>query len=164
MDKNTGNALKRARLAQGITQERLAEMSGYSVDSIAAWEGGGRTASVPVLELLSVCLGAPWLTGVYLREQAGGALDGVIPEFSPNLGLSQAACELISKIYAFADKHHDRTLIALAADNQITEQERPYYDEIVADLRELQKAILAVRFSQSNTKPDNKTPPAGPEV
>ena len=89
MDKNTGNALKRARLAQGITQERLAEMSGYSVDSIAAWEGGGRTASVPVLELLSVCLGAPWLTGVYLREQAGGALDGVIPEFSPNLGLSR---------------------------------------------------------------------------
>lgn len=36
MDRIAVNALQRARNSKGVTQEKLAEMSGYSVDSIQA--------------------------------------------------------------------------------------------------------------------------------
>ncbi len=45
MDKNKRNALQRARLSSGLTQEALAERSGYSADSVRAWESGARMAS-----------------------------------------------------------------------------------------------------------------------
>ena len=44
MDKTSENVLKRARKSKGITQEKAAEMSGYSVDAIQAWEAGTRRA------------------------------------------------------------------------------------------------------------------------
>ena len=68
MDKNKRNALQRARLSSGLTQEALAERSGYSADSVRAWESGARMASLEALGILGEVLDAPWLSGVYLRE------------------------------------------------------------------------------------------------
>lgn len=146
MDKNAGNAIKRARLAQGITQEKLAEMSGYSADAISAWENGVRQASVPVLELLAVCLSAPWLTGVYLREQANGALDDIVPAFTPGKPLSAAAVRVLNGIYAFSDKHRDRRLLSIAVDDIITPEERQEYDEGMKDLQEIVAAAMELRY------------------
>lgn len=146
MDKTAGNALKRARLAQGITQERLAEMSGYSTDAISAWENGARQASVPVLELLAVCLSAPWLTGVYLREQANGALDNIVPAFTPGEPLSKAVIKLVNRVYAFSDKHGDRRLLSIAEDNVITPEERPEFESIVEDIQGIVEAAMELRY------------------
>lgn len=146
MDKNAGNALKRARLAQGITQEKLAEMSGYSTDAISAWENGTRQASVPVLELLALCLSAPWLTGVYLREQANGALDDILPAFTPGKPLSNAVVRVLNSIYAFNDKHSDRRLLSIAADDIISPDERREYDEGMRDLQAIVEAVLELRY------------------
>lgn len=146
MDKTAGNALKRARLAQGITQERLAEMSGYSTDAISAWENGVRQASVPVLELLAVCLSAPWLTGVYLREQADGALDNIVPAFTPGEPLSKAVVQLVNRVYAFGDKHSDRRLLSIAEDNVITPEERPEFESIVEDIQGIVEAAMELRY------------------
>lgn len=146
MDKNAGNALKRARIAQGITQEKLAEMSGYSTDAISAWENGVRQASVPVLELLAVCLSAPWLIGVYLREQANGALDDIVPAFMPGKPLSGAVVQLINRIYAFADSHGDRRLLSIAEDNVITPDERREFESIVEDLQGIIAAAMELRY------------------
>ena len=52
MDKNKRNALQRARLSSGLTQEALAERSGYSADSVRAWESGARMASLEALGIL----------------------------------------------------------------------------------------------------------------
>lgn len=146
MDKNAGNAIKRARIAQGITQERLAEMSGYSTDAISAWENGIRQASVPVLELLAVCLSAPWLTGVYLREQANGSLDDILPAFTPGEPLSRAVVRLIDRVYAFGDSHGDRRLLSIAADDVITPDERREFDAIIEDLQGIVAAAMEVRY------------------
>lgn len=151
MDKNAGNALKRARIAQGITQEKLAEMSGYSADAISAWENGTRAPSVPALELLGVCLSAPWLTGVYLREQADGALDDIVPAFTPGESVSKAVLCLVSRIYAFNDSHSDRRLLAIAADNVITPDERREFEAIVADIQEIVAAAMEVRYCETGT-------------
>lgn len=40
MYQKTGNAIQRARLGKGLTQEALAERCGYSADSVRAWESG----------------------------------------------------------------------------------------------------------------------------
>ena len=146
MDKNAGNAIKRARLSQGITQEKLAEMSGYSTDAISAWENGTRQASVPVLELLAVCLSAPWLVGVYLREQANGALDDIVPAFTPGKPLSKAVVRLVNCVYAFNDKHSDRRLLSIAEDDVITPDERREYEEIAKDLQAIVEAALELRY------------------
>ena len=69
MYQNKPNAIQRARIGKGLTQEALAGRCGYSDDTIRAWESGARTASIEALSILSECLEAPWLTGVYLREQ-----------------------------------------------------------------------------------------------
>ena len=42
MYRNPSNAIQRARLSNGMTQEALAERAGYSVDSVRAWESGAR--------------------------------------------------------------------------------------------------------------------------
>lgn len=146
MDKSAGNALKRARLAQGITQEKLAEMSGYSADAISAWENGARQASVPVLELLAVCLSAPWLTGVYLREQANGALDDILPAFTPGKPISGAVIRLVNQIYTFCDKHNDRILLTIAEDDAIAPDERREFDSVMEDLQDIVAAVMELRY------------------
>jgi transcriptional regulator with XRE-family HTH domain len=146
MDKNAGSAIKRARIMRGITQERLAEMAGCSADSIRAWELGNRRPSVHTLELLAVCLDAPWLAGVYLREQADGALDDIVPDFTPGTPVSQAVIRLVDRVYAFSESHGDRRLMAIAEDNVITQSERQEFDAIMEDIRGIVEAAMELRY------------------
>lgn len=148
MDKTTPNALKRARNSRGITQEKAAEMSGYSVDAIQAWEGGSRRASVEVLDTLALCYDAPWLAGMYLRELSQGSVAESMPAFQPDVPLSRAVLALVDKVLRFNERHGDRRLIALAVDGQIDEVERVEYDAIMADLREICQAAMEVKFAR----------------
>ncbi len=148
MDKMSINALKRARNSKGITQERAAEMSGYSVDAIQAWEAGTRRASVEVLDTLAVCYDAPWLAGMYLRELSRGSVAQVFPEFQPGVPLPQAVVALLDKVNQFTDRHHDRRLIAMVADGQIDVNERAEYDAIMEDLRAICEAAMALKFAK----------------
>ena len=100
MDKNKRNALQRARLSSGLTQEALAERSGYSADSVRAWEFGARMASLEALGILGEVLDAPWLPGVYLREQST-ALNDLLPDFEVDRPLAEAAAEYVSCILSW---------------------------------------------------------------
>jgi len=148
MDKMSVNALKRARNSKGITQERAAEMSGYSVDAIQAWEAGTRRASVEVLDTLALCYDAPWLAGMYLRELSRGSVAQIFPDFQPGVPLPQAVVALLDKVNHFSDRHSDRRLIALAADGQIDDTERAEYDAIMEDLHAICEAAMALKFAK----------------
>lgn len=153
MDRIAVNALQRARNSKGVTQEKLAEMSGYSVDSIQAWERGTRTPSIQTLDLLAICLDAPWLPGVFLREQsAGDGLSDMIPNFTPGEPPSRATMQLVNRIYAFADQHKDRRLMQITEDDVISEDEQPEYDAINADLAEIVNAAATLRYSAGGPK------------
>lgn len=151
MDKNPVNAIKRARISKGITQERAAEMSGYSVDSIQAWESGARRASVEVLDILGICLDAPWLTGMYLREMSSQGLSDLIPAFSPGEPLSKTVLALLNRIYDFADNHSDRRLMRIAEDDVISPDERKEFDAIMEDLVEIIQAATALRYANTTS-------------
>lgn len=148
MDKMSGNALKRARHSRGITQEKAAEMSGYSVDAIQAWEAGTRRASVEVLDTLAMCYDAPWLAGMYLRELSKGSVAESFPSFEPGVPLPQAVVALLDKVCKFQEGHADHRLISMAADGQIDAQERAEFDSIMEDLQAICEAAMALKFSR----------------
>ena len=148
MDKNQTNAIKRARKSAGITQEKAAEMSGYSVDAIQAWEAGTRRASVEVLDTLAVCYEAPWLAGMYLRELSQGSVAATFPEFQPGVPLPQAVVTLLDKMGRFAEGRSDRRLIAMSADGCIDDQERAEFDQIMEELHAICEAAMELKFSR----------------
>ncbi len=150
MDKVSGNAIKRARNSKGITQERAAEMSGYSVDAIQAWEAGTRRASVEVLDTLAVCYDAPWLAGMYLRELSRGSIAQTFPAFQPGMPLPRAVVTLLDTVNQFADHHSDRRLISMAADGKIDAGERAEYDAIMEDLQAIYEAAMALKFAKED--------------
>lgn len=57
--KSRGNALAKARISAGFTQEALAEKSGVSVKTIQLWEmSGTKSANVATLLRVAEALGA----------------------------------------------------------------------------------------------------------
>lgn len=141
------NAIQRARISSGLTQEALAERCGYSYDSVRAWESGQRAASIEALGILAECLSAPWLPGVYLREQTT-ALHELLPDFEVDRPLPEAAAAYISRVLDLVDMRFDRSLLRLVADGKIDEQEAQIFDEILEAAEDVTKAYFEMRFAR----------------
>ena len=148
MDKMSPNALRRARNTKGITQEKAAEMSGYSVDAIQAWEAGTRRASLEVLEMLAIAYEAPWLPQMYLRELSIGALADALPEFQPGVPVPQAVLAVLDQLDRFYSQHSDRRLMSMAKDGRIDETERQEFDAIMEDLAQLSRAFEELKYAE----------------
>ena len=146
MHENPGNAIQRARTGKGLTQEALAERTGYSVDSIRAWECGARIASLDALSRLQAALDASWLSGVYLMEQTD-VLRDLLPEFDVGKPLAQVAAGYITCVMDLLDNRVDRKLLQLVADGKIDEVEQPVFDEIMRMAAAANKAYYEMRFS-----------------
>lgn len=147
MYQTSANAIQRARLGSGLTQEALAERSGYSDDSIRAWESGARVASLEALNKLQIALDAPWLTGVYLAEQTD-SLRELLPDFEVGRPLAQAAAGYITCVMDLLDNRVDRKLLKLVADGKIDEVEQPVFEEIMRIAAAANKAYYEMRFAQ----------------
>lgn len=147
MYQNQENAIQRARIGKGLTQETLAERAGYSADSVRAWECGARVASLEALSRLQVVLDAPWLSGVYLMEQTD-ALNSLLPDFEVGKPLAQAAAGYITCVMDLMDNRVDRKLLQLVADGKIDEVEQPVFDEIMHLAAAANKAYYEMRFSK----------------
>lgn len=146
MYQNKKNALQRARLSTGLTQEALAERSGYSADSVRAWESGARVASLEALGILGEVLGAAWLPGVYLREQTS-ALNDLLPAFEVDRPLAEAAAEYVGCLFELMDARVDRQLLRMVADGRIDQVERPVFEEIMEIAGRANKAYYEMRFA-----------------
>lgn len=151
MDTVRENALKRARKCKGVTQEKAAEMSGYSVDAIQAWETGTRRASPEVLNRMAMIYDAGWMPRMYLEEVSSGLLSSTIPDFKPGVPMPEAVLALLEKVMTFTENKAARRLVTLAADGQIDETERPEYDRIMADLEEICKAAMELKFAKEGS-------------
>ena len=146
MYQNKRNALQRARLSSGLTQEALAERAGYSPDSIRAWEAGARVASLEALGILSEVLGAAWLPGVHLREQSS-ALNDLLPDFEVDRPLAEAAAEYVTCLLDLVESKVDRQLLRMVADGRIDEVERPVFEEIMEAAGRANRAYYEMRFA-----------------
>lgn len=151
MDENKKNAIARARLARGLTQEALAEAINYSADAVRCWEGGARTATIEALDLMATVLGAPWLPGLYMRERTT-ALDALLPEFRVGRPVSEAAADFICRVMELTDQRFDRALLRMVADGKIDELERGQFEQLLFAAEKINKAFYELRFAAGQGK------------
>lgn len=152
IDREPRNPIQRARIRRGLTQEGLAERTGYSADSIRAWESGARVATLEALAILQRELRAPWLTGAYLRLQTE-ALAPIIPDFTVDKHLAEAAARYISCVLAWTDGRFDRHLLAMIADGRIDETEKADYRAILEMAEQTAQAYLELKFADTRKEP-----------
>lgn len=149
MDKLSGNALKRARVIAGLTQERAAESVGYSVDAVQRWEDGSRRPGIEAVEALADAYGAPWLPALFWREISGsGAFAATMPGFEPGVPMAQAALKLLRAVCEFAEGEYSRHLMDIACDGVVDETEAPMYRDIMRCAARIGQATLELRFSR----------------
>ena len=148
MYKNPSNAIQRARLSRGITQEALAERAGYSSDSVRAWESGARACPIEALDILSEILDARWLTVTYLREiYSSGGIAELIPDFRVGRPVAEAAADFIGCVLELVDGRFDRKLLRMVADGKVGDEEQPVYSEIMETASATVRAYYEMRFA-----------------
>ena len=151
--------LKTARQAIRMTQERAAEAAGVSLESWKAYEYGDRLPPMETAARICEALEAPWLALEYLK--AGSSPLGVLPTGIPAQELPTAVITLINRVFAFADHHRDRQLLAIAEDGVIDETEQETFSAITADLDGIIGAALAVKYPRGRPEGIKKNLDAG---
>ena len=129
------NIYKTARRSAGLTQEAAAERLDLSVESIRAYETGQRVPPNDIVERMVECYGLQYLAYQHLKE-TNALMSRVVPALEPR-GVMEAVVRLNNRLNRFAREHSADRLLEIAEDGCITEEERPEFDAIVADLREI---------------------------
>lgn len=154
MDEQYTNISKACRKDADMTQEEWAEALYVSVDTVKAWETNLRVPSnANVARMVERCGNTFW---AYKHlTQTADAL-GVLEPMNQT-GLQTAAIRVVNCVLDFADRNRDRQLLRIAEDGVISEDERPTYDAIVAEIREILAAGYALRYcveGQKKSSPD----------
>ena len=139
------NIYKIARLKAGKTQEGAAEALGISVESLKAYESYSRLPPAGVVDRMCVVYDALYLAYQHNRIASGDVK--VIPEIEV-LDLPRASIRLINRVIQFAEKRRDRELLTIAEDGVISPEERPLYEEIVAELDGLIQAAMELKVAE----------------
>ena len=135
-----------ARKAAGLTQEQAAEALHVSVETVKAWELGGRTPSNTTVAQMCQAYGTPWLALEHLKETAEQL--EVLPSNITRQALPTAAIVLYNRVMAFGVKYRrTEQLLAIAEDGIIDETERPDFDNICRDLDGIVGAALQVKYT-----------------
>lgn len=146
MQESYRNICRIARQTAGLTQERFAEQIDVSVESVRLYEAGKGMPSDDVVTRMIEVAGMPVLGYWHLLNKSRIAAD-ILPELQ-ECSLPQAVIQLICRMRDFGKKHRTDTLLEIAEDGQIDEQERPEFDAIVDELGEIVKAAMQLRYAQ----------------
>lgn len=147
MDNIAGNAIQKARICSGLTQEALAERIGYSPDSVRAWEGNTRTASAEALDLMAQVLDAPWLPAEYMRERIR-SLDAMLPRFVIGKPLTQAVAGFIVAMLDLSDAKVAHNLLRMVADGGIDVSEKDEFAQLMFLAEKAVKAFYEVKYAR----------------
>lgn len=143
MMNNDRNIYQTARLAAGLTQERAAELIGVSVRSLAAYEGGERLPADDAVIRMADIYNTQFLAYQHLRNSMELARS-VLPDITPQ-SLAEAVLRLQKEISDFL-KIRD-TLVDIACDGVITDDEMPLWDKCLMEADEVGRAITALKFA-----------------
>ena len=123
------NIYKSARRSAGLTQEAAAERLSISVESIRAYENGGRIPSNDIVERMVVCYNTQYLTYQHLHE-TNVLVARVVPELEHR------------SLKRFEERDHVERLMEMAEDGKIDASERSEFEDILDDIRELVRSGL----------------------
>ena len=80
------------------------------------------------------------------RYEAGEAAE-ILPPVTV-LDLPRAAIRIINLVRKFAERHRERELLDISEDGVISPEEQPLFDQIMAELQELVRAIMELGLSE----------------
>lgn len=140
MSEECRNIYKIARRAAGFTQEAAAEQLGLSVESVRAYETNQRIPPNDVVEQMVICYNAQRLAYQHLHE-TNTLVSRVVPELEPR-NVMELAIRIYTRLDRFSQGRGVERLMAIAEDGKIDDTERPEFDAIMADLREIIKTGL----------------------
>ena len=140
MPEECRNIYKNARRAAGFTQESAAEQLGVSVESVRAYETGQRIPPNDVVEQMVICYNAQRLAYQHLHE-TNILMARVVPALEQRSVL-EVAVRIYNRMTRFQAKHGVDRLLAIAEDGVVDQDERPEFNAIVEDFREIIKSGL----------------------
>lgn len=140
------NIYKTARRSTGLTQETASTYLYVSVDSLRRYENGYQLPPDDVVSAMCELYESPGLAAQHLRESSELGRR-VLPKVEL-CDLKTATIRLVNRVLQFADSHRDRQLLRIAEDGAISAEERPLFDEILADMESLVEACAEVKLAQ----------------
>lgn len=129
------NIYKTARRDAGYTQEVAAEMIAVSVESLRAYENGYRIPPNDIVERMAHYYHTPQLAYQHLQETNSLILQ-IVPQLQERSVLEMAV-RMYLRLSQFQQAHSVERLMAMAEDGRIDDQERPEFEAIMGDLREI---------------------------
>lgn len=144
-----GNGIEVYRICReqaGLTQEQAAEGLNCSVRQLARYESGETPVPDDLAYKMVRRYDSQYLAVEHLRLVSNVAAE-VLPPVTV-LDLPRAAIRIINLVRKFAERHREQALLDIAEDGVISPEERPLFDEIMAELRELVKAIMELGISE----------------
>lgn len=135
MQNDTRNIYKIARRAAGYTQEAAAEMMNLSVESLRAYETGRRIPAGDVVLQMVICYNAQRLAVQHLQE-TNILFNSVVPRLEER-NMLEVAVRIYNRLRSFQEDNRLNRLLAIAEDGVIDDQERPEFEAIIADLRQI---------------------------
>ena len=158
-----GNGIEVYRICReqaGYTQESAAERLPCSVRQLARYESGEAPVPDDIAYQMVVLYDSQLLAVQHLRLVSHVAADVLPPVVV--LDLPRAAIRIINQVRRFAKRHREQELLDIAEDGVISPEERPLFDEIMAELREIVRAIMELGISEDiplKRQPHPKTCP-----
>lgn len=145
MPKQVQDLIRLARKESGLSQEAAAPMLFLGLKQLKNMEAGKAYVDPATIGRMAQLYQKPMLANQYVNAMAAAAGMGLaLPE--ARKPLPSAVVALISRIYAFSDRHRDRDLLRIAEDGVIDETERPDYDAILTELQEIIRAAQELRY------------------
>ena len=130
----------------GLTQEQAAEGLNCSVRQMARYEAGEVPVPDDIACQMVVLYDSQLLAVQHLRLVSHVAAE-ILPPVTV-LDLPRAAIRIINLVRKFAERHRERELLDIAEDGVISPEERPLFDQIMAELQELVRAIMELGLSE----------------
>ena len=141
------NIYKTSREHAGLTQEAAAGYMGIAVETLRAYETGGRRPADDMVSAMVTLYDDQYLG--YLHMQSS-PLSDCIPRVRLQ-GIQQAAMRIVKR---FARDQRVDQLLEIAEDGVIDEEELPVFQEIMAELRAIVESVLALGFCGHEKAPD----------
>ena len=141
-----GNIYYNARRAAGLTQERWAEYLGISPEAVRQYESGQIMPSEDVLLRMADISGLKILPYWHLSQKSRIAAS-ILPELEDERGLPEAVLGLLIQIDDFKETGM-KSLLRIAADGKISEDEQGSYFDAIGQLNALVKCAYAVGYAK----------------
>lgn len=135
MSQDNQNIYRNARNAAGLTQEAAAERLGISVESVRAYETNGRIPPDKTVESMVVCYNAQHLAYQHLQE-SNTLLSRVVPVLSER-DVLKICIRVYNRMRQLSANGELDRLLCIAEDGLISPKERPEFDHILGELREI---------------------------